>query len=122
MKSSGGGLKCLCGQNLRDGGEPAGYMVPDIFDSEEIEVLDHNKRMVWECSGCGRLAVGYPTLSDAIKWYNPEDETCGNLFKVDLEKEFEKRKTEKIKQIRREREYKRRHKQNFTSKWDNVRK
>lgn len=90
-------LKCLCGNTLSNTISPnpgTGIILTDndledILDAESPDdmaaQISDRERDVWECSGCGRLAVNFPLRSDStVKWYKPEDGAPGNLMRPEI--------------------------------------
>lgn len=84
-------LLCHCGEILStvsDRNEVEGILLVwreiDFFDRQRGELrleVDGEKRDVWECPDCGRLAISYPGRSDcSVKWYAPMDGKPGHLF------------------------------------------
>jgi hypothetical protein len=84
---------CRCGHLLFVTEDSAGSLVKPsrvqklCFDYEErpgtAPELIRGAFAVWECSFCGRLAIGYPETG--IRWYEPEAIGAPRLFEDDDE-------------------------------------
>lgn len=81
-------VNCPCGWQISNGAMPSinnGWLMSDIEQDALPEILEDTtelinlSRDVWECTQCGRLAIGN-RIDNSVIWYKPEAGGYAGLF------------------------------------------
>ncbi len=77
-------LGCPCGKRLSN------VCCPNTLEGEIKGKYEYERRIVWECLECGRLAIDVKDDNDLtiVKWYLPEDGELGELFHIGNGEQF----------------------------------
>lgn len=74
-------LRCTCGEILSDVSSPCrsnGWLIRDIDLEKSDLCIIQDGVDVWECSKCGRIAIGN-RIDSSVKWFFPESGKPENI-------------------------------------------